>query len=255
MPEKPTEDARFYGRRKGKPLRATRQRLLDTMLPALTLPLAGLGEGERLDPRGLFPRPVDQLWLEIGFGGGEHLVAQAAAHPEVGLIGSEVFAYGVGKALSQIDETGVDNIRLWPEDVRQVLPALPDGCLQRLFVLFPDPWPKRRHARRRMIQPARLDDFARLLADGGELRVASDDMGYVRWTLMHVTAHPAFRWTAQGPTDWRERPADWVETRYEAKALQAGRKPAYLIFRRRPRAADPGTLAEAPAGEGADNNP
>ncbi|CCG06814.1 tRNA (guanosine(46)-N7)-methyltransferase TrmB [Pararhodospirillum photometricum] len=242
MPERPEtprtssgDDERFYGRRKGKPLRAGRQKLFDTLLPALTVPLAGLAEGETLDPQTLFSPPRQALWLEIGFGGGEHLVAQAEAHPEVGVIGAEVFEYGVGKALSLIDAAGVRNIRVWPEDVRALLTRLPEACLDRLFVLFPDPWPKTRHARRRMIQPARLDLFAALLKDGGELRVASDDAGYVRWTLQHATAHPLFRWTATGPGDWRDPPADWVQTRYEAKALAAGRRPAYLVFQRLPR--------------------
>ncbi|MBE1237448.1 tRNA (guanosine(46)-N7)-methyltransferase TrmB [Phaeovibrio sulfidiphilus] len=237
MPEA-TEDTRFYGRRKGKPLRAARRHLYETRLPELALP-----DGEApLDPSTFFDTPKKALWLEIGFGGGEHLVTQARTRPDVGFIGAEVFEYGVGKALSAIEEHGVTNIRLWPEDVRPLLERLPDGCLERLFVLFPDPWPKTRHAKRRMIQPHRLDEFARLLVEGGELRVASDDPGYVRWTLMHATVHPSFRWEARGPADWRTPPADWVRTRYEQKALEAGRAPAYMIFRR----IRPGAPADGP---------
>jgi tRNA (guanine-N7-)-methyltransferase len=236
VPDFGSGDEQFHGRRKGKPLRAGRRLLWDTLLPRLTLPIEGMAEGEMLDPATLFEEKKKSYWLEIGFGGGEHLTAQAQANPDVGFIGSEVFEYGVGKALSQIEDAGLTNVRLWPEDVRAVLPRLPDGCLDRLFVLFPDPWPKTRHAKRRMIQPGRLTEFARLLKDGGELRVASDDPTYQHWALIHGTGHPQFKWMVKGPADWKQRPADWVETRYEAKALAAGRIPIYMIFRRLPRA-------------------
>jgi len=229
-----TEDIRFYGRRKGKPLRAGRQALIEERLPALSAPWPA--DGETLDPHALFPRPVRAVWLEIGFGGGEHLAAQAAAHPDVGFIGGEAFQYGVAKLVAAIDDAGLDTVRIVPDDIRPWLESLPDACLERIFVLFPDPWPKARHAKRRMIAPRRLDLFARLLADGGLLRVATDDPGYVRWTLMHATVHPDFQWTARRAEDWRTPPANHVQTRYEAKALDAGRAPTYLDFRRRPRA-------------------
>ncbi len=228
-----TEDVRFYGRRKGKPLRAGRQALIEDRLPALAAPWPA--EGEILDPRALFPRPTRAVWLEIGFGGGEHLAAQAAAHPDVGFVGGEAFQYGVAKLVAAVDEAGLDNVRVVADDIRPWLHHLPDACLERIFVLFPDPWPKTRHAKRRMIAPRRLDLFARLLADDGLLRVATDDPGYVRWTLMHVTAHPAFQWTARRADDWRQTPADHVRTRYETKALDAGRAPTYLDVRRRAR--------------------
>ena len=229
-----TEDVRFYGRRKGKPLRAGRRDLLDQRLPDLALPEPA--PGELLDPVSLFARRPRAVWLEIGFGGGEHLAAQAAAHPDVGFIGGEVFEYGVAKLVAAVDQGGLENVRVHPDDIRPVLDHLPDACLERIFVLFPDPWPKSRHAKRRMIAPRRLDAFARLLADGGLLRVASDETGYVAWTLAHAVAHPQFAWTARRPGDWREPPADHVPTRYEAKALAEGRPPAYLDFCRRPRA-------------------
>ncbi len=243
MPETPPDD-RFYGRRKGKPLRAGRQQLYDALLPRLRIPLEDLVPEEArtrhpdapaevtFDPRTLFATNPRALWLEIGFGGGEHLAAQAAANPDVGLLGAEVFIYGIGKLLTAVDEQGLENVRLWPDDIRPLLPHLPDGCLERIFVLFPDPWPKRRHARRRLIQTRTLDVFARLLMPGGELRVASDDPTYVAWTLRHAPTHPAFTWMARRPSDWARPPADWVQTRYEAKALAAGRKPAYMIFRK-----------------------
>jgi tRNA (guanine-N7-)-methyltransferase len=229
-----TEDVRFYGRRKGKPLRAGRQAVMERRLPDLAIPTPG--EGETLDPAALFAEPKRAVWLEIGFGGGEHLAAQATAHPDVGFIGGEGFEYGVAKLVAAVDEAGLTNVRVRPDDIRPVLEHLPDACLERIFVLFPDPWPKSRHAKRRMIAPRRLDLFARLLADGGQLRVASDDMGYIRWTLMHATVHPDFAWTARRPDDWRRPPADHVRTRYEAKALTQGRRPVYLDFRRRARA-------------------
>ncbi|MBB4266313.1 tRNA (guanosine(46)-N7)-methyltransferase TrmB [Roseospira visakhapatnamensis] len=228
-----TEDVRFYGRRKGKPLRAGRRALIDQRLPDLSAPRPA--EGEILDPRVLFPHPVRAVWLEIGFGGGEHLAAQAAAHPEVGFVGGEAFQYGVAKLVAAVDDAGLTNVRVVADDIRPWLEHLPDACLERIFVLFPDPWPKTRHAKRRMIAPRRLDLFARLLTDDGLLRVATDDRGYVRWTLTHATAHPDFRWTARRADDWRRPPSDHVRTRYEAKALDAGRTPTYLDFRRRPR--------------------
>ncbi|KAA5605390.1 tRNA (guanosine(46)-N7)-methyltransferase TrmB [Roseospira marina] len=228
-----TEDVRFYGRRKGKPLRAGRQAVMDRRLPDLAF--AAPAPETVLDPRTLFPDPVQAVWLEIGFGGGEHLAAQAAAHPDVGLIGAEVFEYGIAKLVAAVDEAGLTNVRVYPDDIRPVLEHLPDAGLDRIFVLFPDPWPKSRHAKRRMIAPHRLDLFGRLLVDGGRLRVASDDMGYIRWTLRHAVDHPAFTWAAQRADDWRQPPADHAPTRYEAKALEQGRRPVYLDFIRRPR--------------------
>jgi len=231
-----TEDVRFYGRRKGKPLRAGRQDVLDRRLPDLAIAMPE--EGGRLDPVGLFLVPPRAIWLEIGFGGGEHLAAQAVAHPDVGFIGGEVFEYGLAKLVAAVDDAGLTNVRIYPDDIRPLLDHLPDGCLERIFVLFPDPWPKSRHAKRRMIAPRRLDLFARLLVDGGTLRVASDDMGYIRWTLRHACNHAAFGWTARRACDWRLPPADHVRTRYETKALAEGRQPVYLDFRRRDRSAD-----------------
>ncbi|MQX36002.1 tRNA (guanosine(46)-N7)-methyltransferase TrmB [Roseospira navarrensis] len=228
-----TEDVRFYGRRKGKPLRAGRRAVLDSRLPDLAIAMPE--DGQTLDPQALFPAPVRAVWLEIGFGGGEHLAGQAAAHPDVGFIGGEVFEYGVAKLVAAVDEAGLSNVRVYPEDIRPLLAHLPDACLDRIFVLFPDPWPKSRHAKRRMIAPRRLDVFARLLVDGGLLRVASDDMGYIRWTLRHACSHAAFAWTARRADDWRQPPADHIRTRYETKALEDGRRPIFLDFQRRPR--------------------
>jgi len=223
------DQRRFYGRRKGRPLRKGQQHLIDTLLPrlAITLPASG-----KLDPRELFPQ-ARQIWLEIGFGGGEHLAEQARAHPDSAIIGGEVFLNGIATLLSQVEAHDLKNVRIHPEDARDLLDALPDRSLDRVFLLFPDPWPKRRHADRRFIQTANLDLLARLMKPGAEFRVASDDPVYIGWALSHLTAHPAFQWTARRPQDWRDRPADWPATRYEAKALREGRQPAYFRFLRR----------------------
>lgn len=220
-----------YGRRRGKRLRQGRLALLDTLLPRIVIPPS---EGS-IDPWALFSVRPQALWLEIGFGGGEHLATQASRHPEVGFIGCEVFLNGIASTLAHIEGLGLLNVRLFPDDVRLLLPALPEACLERVFLLFPDPWPKKRHARRRFVAPANLDHLARLLADGGELRIASDDVTYLRWTLGLVPVHSAFNWLARGLEDWRYPPTDWVTTRYEIKALQAGCRPAYLRFERRSR--------------------
>jgi tRNA (guanine-N7-)-methyltransferase len=225
----------IYGRRKGHRLRPGRQRLLDELLPKLRVQLP---EGGRLDPVSLFaPRP-QRIWLEIGFGGGEHLAAQAAAHPEVGLIGCEPFIGGIARLLSLISAEGLANIRLFTDDARLLLQALPDACLARVFVLFPDPWPKTRHHKRRIVNTQTAAEFARLLEPGGEVRLATDDMSYARAMLLALRARPELHWQARRAADWRERSADWPGTRYESKALAAGRACVYLRFARAVRGAE-----------------
>ena len=220
----------FYGRRKGRPLRKGRQFLFDELLPRITIPL---GAGSTLDPATLFAPAKRAVWLEIGFGGGEHLAHQAANHPDIGFLGCEVFEAGIASGLSHIDERKVENVRLHPEDARVLLAALQPQSLDRVFLLFPDPWPKRRTAKRRFVNRGNLDRLAELIAPGGELRIASDDPTYIEWTLIHVPVHPEFQWTAQSPADWQERPEDAIETRYEKKAREAGRVPHFFRFRRR----------------------
>ncbi|HFD16519.1 MAG TPA: tRNA (guanosine(46)-N7)-methyltransferase TrmB [Rhodospirillales bacterium] len=218
----------LYGRRHGHRLRPGRRRLLEERLPRLEIRLP---EGEPLDPAALFGdrRPV---WLEIGFGDGAHLAAQAAAHPGIGFIGVEPFVNGVAALLARIDREGLANIRIFTDDARLLLGALPDASVARLFVLFPDPWPKRRHHKRRLVNRATVAEFARILTPGGELRLATDDAGYARWMLEALLAEPRLDWLAERAADWRERPADQPPTRYEAKALAAGRRPVHLRFRR-----------------------
>ena len=150
------------------------------------------------------------------------------------MLGAEFFLNGIGTLLGHIEAQGLENIRIHAGDARPLLAALPAASMERVFLLFPDPWPKARHARRRFICPQNLDQLARVMMPGGELRIASDDAGYQAWTLQHLTARRDFEWLARGPANWRRRPEDWPPTRYEDKALKAGRKPAYLRFRRRP---------------------
>ena len=213
-------------------MRPDQRRLKEELLPRLTvaLPLAA-----RLDPRSLFPISVGAVWLEIGFGAGEHLAAQAEHHPDIGFIGSEVFEDGIVRLLREVERRGLGNVRLFTEDARLLLAALPPASISRMFVLFPDPWPKRRHHKRRLIAPATLDLLASAMEDRGELRLATDDRSYLAWMLEHLTAHPDFDWLARRPADWRERPPDWPATRYEQKARAAGRSPVFLRFRRRTR--------------------
>ena len=223
----------LYGRRQGRPLRAARRALLDDALPRLQIELP---EGGGIAPAELFDPPPRRLFLEIGFGGGEHLAWQAARHPEAGFIGAEYFITGVASLLGQLrDEALQTPLRLFIGDARDLLERLPEAVFDRIFILFPDPWPKRRHHKRRLIRRATLDLLARVLKDGGELRFATDDPGYLAWALERLTDHPALAWQVAGPGDWRRRPDDWPPTRYEEKALRAGRRAAYLRFRRNPR--------------------
>ena len=163
------------------------------------------------------------------------LAAQAEAHPAVGLIGSEVFENGIARLLTAIDEAGLSNIRLLTEDGRELLKKLPDRSLARVFILFPDPWRKQRHHKRRLVSTETLDELARVMKDGSELRLATDHIDYLRWMLERAPVHPAFEWLARRPDDWRVRTPDWPQTRYERKAIAAGRRPHFLLLRRKPR--------------------
>jgi tRNA (guanine-N7-)-methyltransferase len=216
---------KLYGRRKGPKLSPHQERLLETLLPALALTL----EPAR-DPRRYFSSPVEDVWLEIGFGAGEHLLWQTAQHPGVGLIGAEPYISGMAKLLSKVaaEDVASANIRLYSDDARNILDALPDASLGRVFLLFPDPWPKTRHHKRRFVQMETLDVLARVMKPSAEFRFGSDDAGYLNWTLERLMAHPAFRWTATHAEDWHTRIADWPQTRYEAKELHG--KPAFLRF-------------------------
>ncbi|TNE67124.1 MAG: tRNA (guanosine(46)-N7)-methyltransferase TrmB [Alphaproteobacteria bacterium] len=222
---------RFFGRRKGKSLSGRKQGLMDDLLPRISVQIP---DGDQMiDPASLFTSPKRALWLEIGFGKGEHLAWQAEAHPDVGLVGCEPYLNGVAGLLTHIEEREIDNIRIYGDDARHVLWKLPDASVERVFLLHPDPWPKARHARRRFVNPSNLDDIARVMVDGGEFRVGTDHPIYREWTALQMSARTDFEWLAEGPEDWLTRPDDWPETRYEAKALEG--RATYFRFRRLPR--------------------
>jgi tRNA (guanine-N7-)-methyltransferase len=219
----------FYGRRKGKQLRPGQRQALETVLPALLIDLSQ-PPPETLGP--LFEKPAEAFRLEIGFGGGEHLLHEAKAHPEVGFIGVEPFENGMAKAVTAIAREGIRNIRLYDEDAAPLLDWLPAAALERIDLLYPDPWPKKRHFKRRFVNAANLKRIARCLVPGGTFRFASDIESYVEWTLDAVADSDALV-LENGPSGAHGEPwADWPGTRYEAKAIRAGRRPAYLTFRR-----------------------
>jgi tRNA (guanine-N7-)-methyltransferase len=176
--------------------------------------------------------PVSALWLEIGFGGGEHLAARARTHPEIGFIGCEPFVNGVAKLLAVIDRDMIENIRIWHADAIELIGRLPSGCLGGAYLLYPDPWPKRRHRKRRFISDENLEALGRAMRPGAQLRFATDIDDYAGWALAHVLRSSTFQWTAESPDQWRRPWQDWPGTRYEAKATLEGRKPSYLTFER-----------------------
>ncbi len=226
----PTYIPILYGRRQDKDLKPRHQQLMETLLPKIAVPNPANGP---LDLTALFPQ-AEEYWLEVGFGGGEHLAWQAGQNPTCGLIGAEPFINGVGKLLVHVDEGGLQNVRIHFEDARPLMEAIPDASLSRLFVLHPDPWPKKRHHKRRVISAWFFAEAARILKTGAIFRVASDIPDYIRWTLMHAQgAAQDFEWMAERAEDWSVRPEDWPQTRYEAKAIREGRTPCYLTFRRK----------------------
>ncbi len=224
----------FYGRRKGKGLRPSQEKYLDEDLAALSPGPVSWDENPDRDPldlKAIFPN-AEEYWLEIGFGGGEHLVHQAALNPKAGIIGCEPYINGVAMLLGKVRMAGVENLRIHPGDARDLFDVIPNGALRRVFLLYPDPWPKKRHHRRRFVTPEHLEPLAEKMASGAILRVATDIEDYVRQTLEEVAFKGGFQWLAEGPSDWREPWDDWLSTRYEQKALREGRVPHYLTFRR-----------------------
>lgn len=223
------EPRAFFGRRKGHPLRPHQAGLYQTLLPKLALDASTPAP---TDLRELFPVAVDAVRLEIGFGGAEHLIAQAQRHPTTGFIGIEPFINGMAKALAAIEQHGLKNIRLSAHDATHLLDWFPAHALARIDLLYPDPWPKRRQWKRRFVQDDTLTKLARLLKTGGEFRFATDIAGYASWTLARILRSPDFEWTAECATDWHTPWDDFAGTRYEAKAKREGRTPAYFIFRK-----------------------
>jgi tRNA (guanine-N7-)-methyltransferase len=233
----------LYGRRKGPKPSARQAALFEALLPKLKLDLQ-----DGLAPQEYFQSRVTDVWLEIGFGAGEHLLWQAEHHSNIGIIGAEPYEAGVAKLLSKLahflphtcagEEISageypqfISRLRIYEGDARDIIEALPDASLGRVFVLFPDPWPKKRHHKRRFIQTGTIDTLARVMKPDAEIRLASDDPDYVAWSLECFRAHESFEWTAERAPDWRTRAADWPPTRYEQKALRG--EPVFLRFRRR----------------------
>ncbi len=237
-----SDKPKFFGRRKGRTIRKAKSTLLEAFLPSVRLQ-------PHFDKQTMFGKPVEKVFLEIGFGDGQHIAGQALAHPDTGFIGAEVFKNGIANLLTLI--TGIkqsadlpekitllpdrqDNIRIFDDDVRLLLSSIPDGFIDKVFLLFPDPWPKKRHAERRFINPDNLKELARILKKGGILRVATDHKIYKAWTLRQICRQepPLFRWTASCGKDWKNEPQDWIRTKYQMKALEEGRRPVFLDFER-----------------------
>ncbi len=232
---------KFYGRRQGRKIRKAKTGLLEAFLPQIQI-----NSNTVFKKESLFGCPVNKIYLEIGFGNGEHLAGQALKNPDIGFIGAEVFKNGVANLLTLITgikekkdlpETGikleknrVDNIRIFSDDVRILFSQIPDSFIDKIFVLFPDPWPKKRHENRRFINHENLKEIARILKKGGILRVATDHKVYKSWTLHQLHDCPFFTWTATCGNDWKRPPSDWIETKYQRKALQEGRRPVFLDF-------------------------
>jgi tRNA (guanine-N7-)-methyltransferase len=228
--DKPDGRRGFFGRRKGHRLRPHQAGLVETLLPRLAL---DLGTAAPADLASLFPMPVDEIRLEIGFGGGEYLAAQAEAHPRIGFIGCEPFVNGMAKALALIEARDLANIRLHLGDAVMVLDWLPTNSLAGIDLVYPDPWPKRRHWKRRFVQERTIADMVRILRRGGEFRFVSDIADYAAWTLARMLRSPDFAWEAERADDWRRPWPGFVGTRYQAKAAREGRAPCYLVFRRK----------------------
>jgi tRNA (guanine-N7-)-methyltransferase len=233
----------LYGRRRGRALRPARRALFAQLLPRLAVAIPADG---RLDPRLLFVAAPSRIRLEIGFGGGEHLARLAACHPEIGFLGCEVFANGIAKLLAEIEHHRLANIRIFADDARLLLAALPPDAIDRVFILFPDPWPKERHKKRRLISSAILDRLAIVMRGGAELRLATDDPDYLSAMLEQVSRHQEFAWLARRPRDWRQRPPDWPPTRYEEKARAAQRACYFLRIERRRRGPAPLDIGTGP---------
>lgn len=224
---------RVYGRRLGRPLSPSRSEALDSALPALSIPADMCAEDAALDPDFLFETSYTQHWLEIGFGNGEHLLALLQRHPDIGFMGAEPYINGMSAFLKALPVPTPQNIRVLMDDAMKLVNSLRAQTLQRIYILNPDPWPKKRHHKRRIVSPENLDAFARVLKPGGLLIMATDVDDLAGWMVTHAANHPAFAWTAESAADWQNPPHDWaLITRYAAKGAQAGRKQTYLVFKR-----------------------
>lgn len=227
-----SDELKWYGRRRGHKLRPNRQALIDNLLPKLKIKLP---QAELLNLETFFACPVREIWLEIGFGSGEHLASHARLNPDIGFIGCEPYLNGIARHLSLIQHDKLINVRIFDDDARKLIRVLPDSVIDRVYALYSDPWPKKRHHRRRFISVETVNALTRIMKDGAQLRLASDHMGYVSWMLEHLCRHPELEWQVRSKQDWEEPPLDWIQTRYEEKANDKGLSSAYLCFSRRHR--------------------
>jgi tRNA (guanine-N7-)-methyltransferase len=221
-----------YGRRQSRKLSPNKAELMETLMPRIAIRLSDEEGYAENQPQAL-AKAHSRIWVEIGFGGGEHLAEQADKNRDVLCIGCEPFIDGVAKLLTDVDARGLDNVRIIADDARLLLDALPEQSVERVFILFPDPWPKARHHKRRIVSQETLSLIARVLKPGGELRLATDHVDYSEWMLEQILAHEAYEWQAQRHTDWKTPPADWVPTRYEEKTRAQGREPVYYLLKRK----------------------
>lgn len=229
QPRRSRSTEAFFGRRKGKHIRESQIEAIEALMPVIGLDLSKTAPDPVTD---LWPGKVNSLRMEIGFGAGEHILHRAANEPQTGFIGVEPFITSMGKMLMELREKELGNIRVYDDDATRVLDWLPDSCLDRIDLLYPDPWPKRKHWKRRFVGPATIERFARVLRKGGVFCFASDIDTYINWTLRHFMSDGRFLWAANKAADWREPWQGWPGTRYEGKAFREGRTPAYLTFRR-----------------------
>lgn len=225
--------SRVYGRRQGSALSPARQARLDKWLPEIEIIFSE--QEPCLAPEKHFEADLKDHWLEIGFGKGEHLADQAQAHPDIGMIGCEPFLNGVSGLVDLVDQQKLSNVRIFRDDARLMMDSLADSSIGRAFILFPDPWPKARHHKRRMVSAGNIAVLSRIMKDGAELRIGTDHMEYCRWIMAHMLENPDFIWVCENPENWRVRPADWPSSRYEIKSLAQGRKSSYLRFIRQSR--------------------
>jgi tRNA (guanine-N7-)-methyltransferase len=231
MLKKTLEDLHFYGRRRSRRMHNHRQTQFDAVAERFFIP-APTENDTSIDPRSFFTteQKLDDVWLEIGFGHGEHIINQAQLNPQIGLVGIEPFINGIASAAIAIQEKSIENIRIYPDDAMQMINRFPAASFSRIFLFFPDPWPKVRHHKRRFIQTETVAMLARLLPEGGTLHLATDIPDLADWMIMHVLENPQFTWTAERQSDWTTPPQNWVTTKYQHKAIREGRSSVYLDF-------------------------
>ena len=230
-------DKRWYGRRRSRKLREGQKQLVDNLLPKYRVDLPIITKF-KLDPTKLFNKAPNAIWMEIGFGFGEHLANLAKKNPHIGFIGCDPYINGIASLLTKISSSNIENIRIFDDDVRLLIPYLPEASIERLFILFADPWPKYRHRYRRITVDENLSEFARILTNEGQILFATDQHAFAAWSLANILREKKLEWTARRSRDWKQEPDDWMPTRYQIKAQDKGEKPLFINLQRRPRTSD-----------------